>query len=88
MASHITPEAMEAYKRTACERWQAEQKQLQERRARAEELAKQAARLLKDQFGVSRVLLFGSLIHPGSFTAWSDIDLAAWGSTSRTCSRS
>jgi predicted nucleotidyltransferase len=83
MATRITPEEMEAYKRMARQRWQAEQEQLQSRRAKAEELARQAARLLKDQFGVSRVLVFGSLIHPGSFTAWSDIDLAAWGLTSK-----
>ncbi len=83
MVSKIKPEEMEAYKRTARERWQAELEQLRARRAQAEELAQQAARLLKDQFGVSRVVLFGSLIHPGSFTAWSDIDLAAWGLTSK-----
>jgi predicted nucleotidyltransferase len=24
-------------------------------------------------------VVFGSLIHPGSFTPWSDVDVAVWG---------
>ncbi len=39
--------------------------------------------ILKEHFGVTRVVAFGSLIHPGSFTRWSDIDLAAWGISSK-----
>ena len=78
----ITPEEMKAYKRTARARWQSEQKQLGDRRERAWQLANQAARLLKEQFGVQRVVAFGSLIHPDRFTRWSDVDLAAWGLTS------
>jgi predicted nucleotidyltransferase len=34
---------------------------------------------LRRQFGVERVVVFGSLVHPGSFTPWSDVDIAAWG---------
>lgn len=30
-------------------------------------------------FGVTPVVLFGSLAHDDWFTRWSDIDLAAWG---------
>ncbi len=43
------------------------------------ELARQAARLLKAQFGATRVVVFGSLVHEGCFTSWSDVDIAAWG---------
>jgi predicted nucleotidyltransferase len=46
------------------------------------QLARRAAAMLKEQYGVSRVVLFGSLIHPDRFTVRSDVDLAAWGLTS------
>lgn len=42
-------------------------------------LARQAAAELRQQFGVERVAVIGSLVHPGSFTPWSDVDIAAWG---------
>ncbi len=35
--------------------------------------------MLREQFPVTRVVVFGSLIHPGCFTPWSDVDIAAWG---------
>jgi predicted nucleotidyltransferase len=38
--------------------------------------------LLKDEFAVERVVLFGSLAHEDLFNQWSDVDLAAWGLTS------
>lgn len=34
---------------------------------------------MRQQFGVERVAVFGSLTHPGRFNAWSNIDLAVWG---------
>jgi len=49
------------------------------RRARAWEVARAAARLLKTQYGATRVVAFGSLVHRSRFTPWSDVDLAAWG---------
>lgn len=49
-----------------------------EQTARAKALAREAARVLKEQFDASRVMLFGSLAHRLWFTPWSDIDLAAW----------
>jgi uncharacterized protein len=33
---------------------------------------------LRQQFGATLVVVFGSLVHPGSFTPWSDVDIAAW----------
>ena len=42
-------------------------------------VARQAAQILYDRFGASKVLVFGSLSQGGAFTRWSDIDLAAWG---------
>jgi predicted nucleotidyltransferase len=41
--------------------------------------ARRAARLLVEHYGARRVVLFGSLARRGAFTAYSDIDLAAWG---------
>lgn len=78
----IPAEQLKRYRRTARARWKAEQQRQEERRARAWELARQAAQLLKEQYGVPRVVVFGSLTHSGRFTRWSDVDLAAWGLTS------
>ena len=41
--------------------------------------ARQAARLLRRDFGAHKVVLFGSLAAAERFLPWSDIDLAAWG---------
>ena len=37
-----------------------------------------AAELLRSA-SVLEVVVFGSLVHKGCFTQWSDVDLAAWG---------
>lgn len=50
-----------------------------ERRERAHALALRAAETLRTQFGATRVVVFGSLVHRDSFSSWSDIDLATWG---------
>ncbi len=49
------------------------------RRQQAWRVAQQAAELLRDQYGASKVVAFGSLAHGDWYTPWSDIDLAAWG---------
>jgi len=77
----IPADKMAQYRRTAQKRWRAEQEQRQNRRVRAWELAQQAAALLKAEFDVERVVLFGSLLHPDRFTLHSDVDMAAWGLT-------
>jgi uncharacterized protein len=74
----ITPEKMAAYRATALRRQQIEESTLAHRKAQALGVARQAAALLKTQFGATAVLLFGSLAHEQWFTASSDIDLAAW----------
>lgn len=81
MPSHLSSEQLLAYKRGARARWLAEQQQIATRRAHAQQLARAAADLLKAQFGVTKVVLFGSLIHVGSFHLHSDVDVAAWGLT-------
>ena len=74
-----TAEEMQSYQRGALRRQQAERQQVAQRRARAWELARQAAAKLKAEFGVERVMVFGSLTQADRFTQWSDIDLAVWG---------
>ena len=78
-ALDVTPEEMAVYRATARRRWEGEQQELARRQEHAWELARRAARLLKEEFGVSRVVVFGSLIREGHFTQWSDVDIAAWG---------
>ena len=78
-----TAEEMQIYRRTALRRQQAEQQQVAQRRAHAWELARQAAAKLKAEFGVERIMVFGSLTQADRFTRWSDIDLAVWGLNDR-----
>lgn len=72
----IQPEAMAAYKATATRRWREKEKSLSRRRVRALEMAQQAADFLRAEYGVTEVILFGSLAHGHWFSATSDIDLA------------
>lgn len=74
----LTPEAMAVYRATAHQRWEEEQRERARREERAWDLARQAAALLRKQFGATRIVVFGSLVHPSMFTLWSDVDIAAW----------
>ena len=78
-AAELKTEELEAYRRAARRREQQESREAAERRASAWALARQSADLLRQRFGASRVVVFGSLVHDGCFTPWSDVDLAAWG---------
>ena len=75
----LTQEEMETYRAAARRRQEQEQQELAQRERRAWELARRAAALLHERFGASRVVVFGSLVHEGCFSPWSDVDLAAWG---------
>lgn len=75
----LTPEEMAAYRIAARRRHEREQQELALREKRAWDLARRAAALLRQQFGATRVVVFGSLVHQGCFTPWSDVDIAAWG---------
>jgi len=52
---------------------------LSERINRAWGVAYEAAQLLRQWYGVTRVRVFGSLLHPSRFHAESDVDLAVEG---------
>lgn len=76
---NLTPEKLALYRATAQRRRKQEQPKLEYRRKQAWVAAHQAARLLKEQFKVTRVVVFGSLARESGFTRWSDVDIAAWG---------
>lgn len=46
---------------------------------KAWQIVSQLAHLLRSNFHAQRVVAFGSITQPESFTHWSDIDLAVWG---------
>jgi predicted nucleotidyltransferase len=52
---------------------------LEDRIARAWQTARSAAQLLQNRYGVNRIRVFGSLLHPDQFHAKSDVDLAVEG---------
>ncbi len=80
-ALELSPEELKKY-----HPWEAYRKRKAEtrvevakRRRRAYAAALKAAKLLKEKFGAKEVILFGSLARRGSFTLYSDIDLAVRG---------
>jgi len=52
---------------------------MKQRQKEGLKVAKQSADILKKQFSVTRVVLFGSLLNPETMSPHSDIDLAVWG---------
>ncbi|MBV8883648.1 MAG: hypothetical protein JO235_06565 [Chroococcidiopsidaceae cyanobacterium CP_BM_RX_35] len=52
--------------------------QMRERQQLGLEVAHKCARILKEEFGATRVVLFGSILNPERMTWLSDIDLAVW----------
>jgi predicted nucleotidyltransferase len=74
-ALDLSPKEWQAYRPN---RQTAQQPDL-ERVERAWQVARTAANLLRQRFGATRVVIFGSLAHHEWFTPWSDVDLAAWG---------
>ena len=75
----VEPEKMAVYRATARRRWKREQQKLARRRERGWQVTRRAATLLKEQFGATQVMVFGSLVHNHWFSSTSDIDLAVWG---------
>ncbi|MGQ9814038.1 MAG: nucleotidyltransferase family protein [Candidatus Roseilinea sp.] len=83
MPVEIPADKMADYREMARRRHEQEQARLQAalqaRETLAWQLARRAAQLLRESFGVSRVVVFGSLVQPGMFSLYSDVDPAAWG---------
>jgi len=74
-----TPKQWQSYIETLRQRDRAEKEQVQRRYEHAWQLARQAAEVLRRDFGATRAVVFGSLLHPDSFGKYSDVDIAAWG---------
>ena len=81
MANTLTPEQIEVYAATLRARSAETARRRQERRELGWAVARQAAQILRTQFGVADVWVFGSLAEGDHFTERSDIDLAAGGFT-------
>lgn len=75
----ITPDQMVAYRASARQRAQQKYDRLQKRYQRGRAIAQQAAALLKQDFQVEKVALFGSMISSDHIHERSDVDLAVWG---------
>jgi uncharacterized protein len=73
-----TATQMQTYIATARHRQQQRKAMLQERRTQGLALAHMAAQILREEFGVSRVVLFGSVLSEPDFHETSDLDLAVW----------
>ena len=75
----LTLEKIEVYRAAARRRLQARRQGLAHRHERAWSVARQAAEILREEFGAHRVMMFGSLVRRRGFHMGSDIDLAVWG---------
>ncbi len=85
MSMAIPKEKMEVYRRSARRRSAERAHHLSELRERALATAKEAAYLLKKEYGARDVFLFGSLAeHASVFDGRSDVDLAVRGLDQKT----
>ena len=75
----LSPEQIARYRAAAQKRQQQEQPEIDKRREKAWMAARRAAKLLQEQFQVTRLVVFGSLARDTGFNRWSDVDIAAWG---------
>lgn len=72
-------DTLTAFRETARERTRRLDQTRELRRAKAWDVARAAATLLKSRYRAARVVVFGSLIDADRFHPWSDVDLAVWG---------
>jgi len=79
MTLNISPEQMAEYRATYKKRQALAQEKLDERFDLAWETARRGAELLRTEFQVEKVVVFGSLTNRDLFHLRSDIDLAVWG---------
>lgn len=79
-ALQLKPADLKSYRRAAAlAPKKRKSSDIRARRLRAWRLARKAAKILKTEFGVTKVAAFGSLVHPTRFHIKSDVDLAVWG---------
>ncbi|MCP4421878.1 MAG: nucleotidyltransferase domain-containing protein [Chloroflexi bacterium] len=79
MALNISPEKMAEYRAGHKKRQKIARKKMDKRFELAWETARLGAELLRSEFQVEKVIVFGSLTNRELFHIRSDIDLAVWG---------
>lgn len=79
----LSDEQVAIYRATAKRRRELDRPAELERRRVGWAAARRAAELLRERYNATRVVVFGSLVHDGRFTRWSDVDIAAWGLAER-----
>ena len=82
-ALSLTPKEIESYRRAAALVKPKRRGDLRARRLRAWRIARKAAKILREEFGVEKIMVFGSLVQPALFHERSDVDLAVWGLSGR-----
>lgn len=80
-AADVTPEEMEVYRATHRRLLEEREALRIQRQALASDIASRCANMLRERYGATRVVLFGSLAR-GTFGLRSDIDIAVWGVSS------
>jgi predicted nucleotidyltransferase len=75
----LSPEELAQYRATVRRRQAEQEQQQQARQQRGWQVAREAAQVLKQEFGAQQVWLFGSLLDVQRVRAESDIDLAIAG---------
>ena len=78
-AKDLSPEELAEYRRRLDQQFQ-NRKVDEALLQRAWQTAHRIAATLYEDFGATQVAVFGSLAEPESFSKWSDIDIAVWGS--------
>lgn len=84
--TELTPEQRASYARVLRRRQPIEAETrhtLERQRTVAWRIAREAAMLLRERYGATCVVVFGSLARGEDFSSYSDIDLEAWGSDCR-----
>lgn len=75
----LSPSDLDVYRKALKNRRVAVESLANSRFKKACEVADRAAALLREEFSVKKVMVFGSLVHPHLFHSRSDVDLAVWG---------
>jgi predicted nucleotidyltransferase len=81
--STLSPTELASYRKALKSRVTTVRSRADSRLKNARKVASRAAMLLKKEFGVKKIVAFGSLTQPGLFHLRSDVDLAIWGLTGR-----
>ncbi|NJL44702.1 MAG: nucleotidyltransferase domain-containing protein, partial [Leptolyngbyaceae cyanobacterium SM2_3_12] len=75
----ISEEQMAVYRASAQQRQRQERDRMARRHQLGLAVACQASKLLKQEFGATKVVLFGSMRTAEKVHSRSDVDLAVWG---------